>query len=66
MLAFMLKTKGLTLIYSAEDKDHADERIPLSELGKIDVDVEQCSFTVAKTEKGITLEGTVRVNISKK
>jgi hypothetical protein len=37
-----------------------------AELGKIDVDVEQWSFTVAKTEKGLTLEGNVRVNISKK
>jgi hypothetical protein len=37
-----------------------------AELDKIDVDVEQWSFTVAKTEKGITLEGAVRVNISKK
>jgi hypothetical protein len=37
-----------------------------TELEKIDVDVEQWSFTVAKTEKGITLEGAVKVNISKK
>jgi hypothetical protein len=37
-----------------------------TELEKIDVDVEKWSFTVAKTEKGITLEGAVKVNIAKK
>jgi hypothetical protein len=37
-----------------------------AELDKIDVDVEQWSFTVAKTEKGITLEGALKINVSKK
>jgi hypothetical protein len=37
-----------------------------AELEKIDVDVEQWSFTVAKTEKGITLEGALKINVSKK
>jgi hypothetical protein len=37
-----------------------------TELEKIDVDVEQWSFTVAKTEKGITLEGALKINVSKK
>jgi hypothetical protein len=44
MQVFMLKTKGLTLIYSAKDKDYAfamffkdvaDERIPISEIGNL-------------------------------
>lgn len=44
MQAFILKTKGLSLIYSAIDRDHAfasffkdvaDERLPISELGNI-------------------------------
>jgi hypothetical protein len=37
-----------------------------TELEKIDVDVEQWRFTVAKTEKGITLEGNLKINITKK
>lgn len=44
MQLFLLKTKGLTLLYTAKDKDYAfamffkdvaDERLPISELGNI-------------------------------